>query len=136
MDHQTHVEAKEIGASDSVFQAPHIALFGEKHWSYLQRHYNMTPRELQVARLVCQGFRNGEISRKLKIRHGTVKTHLRNIYRRVRIKSKIQMVLKFLDDTAKFSERSGITPPLPIMEIKKSTEEHPATSKTIQSQSA
>ncbi len=136
MHHPTHLENKDVIADDSVFKTPHIALFGEKHWSYLQKHYHMSPRELQVARLVCEGFRNGEISKKLKIRHGTVKTHLRNIYRRVRIKSKIEMVLKFVDDTARYSARSGITPPFPIMETQKSIEGHSATSKTAQSQRA
>ena len=62
----------------------------------------MTPRELQVAILVCRGFNNDEIAKALKIRHGTVKTHLRNIYRRVRVKSKITLLLKFVEDINKF----------------------------------
>jgi DNA-binding CsgD family transcriptional regulator len=131
MHHSTHSGTKNTGTDDSVFQTPHIALFGEKHWSYLQRRYRMTPRELQIARLVCQGFRNGEISGRLKIKHATVKTHLRNIYRRVRIKSKIEMVLRFVEDTSKFSN----TPPLPVLGINKPPEEPPSTSTTAQSHS-
>lgn len=67
-----------------------------KQWSYLQRRYDLTPRELQIADLVCQGLRNEHIARDLKIRPGTVKTHVRNIYRKVKVQSKITMLLRFM----------------------------------------
>jgi len=67
-----------------------------KQWSYLQRRYDLTPRELQIADLVCRGLRNEHIARDLKIRPGTVKTHVRNIYRKVKVKSKISMLLRFM----------------------------------------
>lgn len=70
-----------------------------KQWSYLQRRYDLTPRELQIADLVCRGLRNEHIARDLKIRPGTVKTHVRNIYRKVKVKSKITMLLRFMAET-------------------------------------
>jgi DNA-binding CsgD family transcriptional regulator len=78
----------------------------------------MTPRELQVAELVCRGYNNDEIAKNLNIKHGTVKTHLRNVYRRVRVKNKIAMLLKFVDQASKFFDTSGITPPIPIVDMK------------------
>ena len=75
-----------------------VVLFDEKQWSYLQRRYQITPRELQIAKFVCQGFNNEQIARALRIKHGTVKTHLRNVYRRVRVRNKILLLLRFLDD--------------------------------------
>ena len=79
----------------------------------------MAPRELQVAKLVCQGFNNEEIAKDLNIQHGTVNTHLRNVYRRVRVKSKITMLLKFVDAALKFYAKSKITLPVPIIDIEK-----------------
>ena len=119
-------ESRNLGAGntkdgESIFWSPRMALLDEKQWAYIQKRYHMTPREVQVAKLICQGLKNGEISGALKIRHGTVKTHLRNIYRRVRVKSKIQMLLKFVDDATGFSAKSGIAPPIPIAEVKKPT---------------
>ena len=120
MDHSRHLGTEEdIRGDESIFQPTHIALLDEKHWSYIQRRYHVSPRELQVAKLVCQGFNNKEIAKELKIKHGTVKTHLRNIYRRIRVKSKIAMLLKLVDAATKFSAKSGITPPIPIVEIEK-----------------
>ena len=119
MRYPQHSETTDIEGGKSLFQHPRIALLNEKHWSYIQRHYNMSPRELQVAELVCQGFNNDEIAKALKIKHGTVKTHLRNIYRRIRVKNKITMLLKFVDSATKFSAKSEITPPVPIAGIEK-----------------
>lgn len=110
---------KDNNISNSLFKRPTVVLLDEKQWSYLQKRYHMTPRELQVARLICEGFNNEDIAKALKIKHGTVKTHLRNIYRRVRVKNKITMLLKFVDTALKFSAKLKITPPIPIVDIKK-----------------
>ena len=110
---------KDINSDNPFFNTPKVALLDEKQWLYVQKRYHMTPRELQVAKLVCQGFNNEEIARALKIQQGTVKTHLRNVYRRARVKNKITMLLKLVDQATKFSTKSRITPPIPIVNIKK-----------------
>ena len=79
------------------------ALLDDKQWSYLCRRYELTPREQQIAELVCQGFRNGNIARHLGIRPGTVKTHVRNIYRKVKVKNKINMLLRFVAEARDLS---------------------------------
>lgn len=107
---------KNIGPDDSFYEHPEVVLLDEQRWSYLQRRYHMSPREVQVADLVCRGFTNGQIATKLKIKHGTAKTHLRNIYRKLRVRNKITMLLKLVDAAGKFSARKGITPPIPIQE--------------------
>ena len=76
-------------------------LIRPKRWEYIQRRYELTPRERQIAELVCQGYRNEDISVQLDISAGTAKTHIRNIYRKVRVKSKISMLLKFIAEAGK-----------------------------------
>jgi len=78
-------------------------LLDKKQWSYVQKRYGLTPRERQVAELICQGVRNGNIARYLRIRPGTAKTHTRNIYRKVHVKSKISMLLRFVTDARELS---------------------------------
>ncbi len=73
-------------------------LLDGRQWSYVRRRYELTPREVQIAEMVCRGFRNDRIARDLKIRPGTVKTHVRNIYRKVKVKSKIAMLLRFVTE--------------------------------------
>ncbi len=99
--------------SDSpVFDRPRINILSEKHWLYIGRQYCMSPREIEVAKLVCQGFDNEEIAGSLKIKEGTIKTHMRNIYRRIRVKSRIEMLLRFVNDAAKSPAKPEIGLPL------------------------
>ena len=112
-------KTKDMRGNESVFQHRQIPLLDEDRWSYLQKRYHITPRELQVTRLVCQGFDNEKIAKALKMKPGTVKTHLRSIYRRAHVKSKIEMLLKFMNTVAKFSAKSGTTPPIPIVDTEK-----------------
>jgi DNA-binding CsgD family transcriptional regulator len=106
----------KIEKDETLFKRPAGVLLDEKQWLYLRKRYHMTTRELQVAILVCRGFNNDEIGKALKIRHGTVKTHLRNIYRRVRVKSKVTLLLKFIEDVNKFYEAETAQAPIRIEE--------------------
>ena len=96
-------QAENIGGSDVGFKQPDVILLNERQWSYVQNRYNLTPRELQIAELVCKGLRNGNIAKYLRIKPGTVKTHTRNIYRKVHVKSKIAMLLRFVTDSRDLS---------------------------------
>lgn len=53
----------------------------------------LTPRELEIIRLVSEGLRNKEISRRLFIAEGTVKLHLHNIYEKLGVRSRLKLVL-------------------------------------------
>jgi DNA-binding NarL/FixJ family response regulator len=114
-------ERKNIGSDDSFYSRPDVTLLDEDRWAYIQNRYKMSPRELQVAKLVCRGFSNGDIAGELKIKDGTAKTHLRNIYRRIRVKNKIALLLKFIEQANKFSTDSEIPPSNPIIDIKQSS---------------
>jgi len=95
----------------SMHDRPDVILLNDKQWSYVQSRYDLTPRERQIAELILQGHRNGKIAAVLSIKPGTVKTHTRNIYRKVHVKSKIAMLLKFVTDTRDFfSQYDGFHP--------------------------
>lgn len=91
------------GSGDSGYKQPDVILLDQKQWSYVQNRYNLTPRERQIAELVCKGLRNGNIAKYLRIKPGTVKTHTRNIYRKIHVKSKIAMLLRFVTDSRDLS---------------------------------
>jgi DNA-binding CsgD family transcriptional regulator len=124
MKENQHSITGKFNDDDPVLEEPRVSLLNAKQWLYIRKRYHMSPRELHVAKLVCEGFPNKEIAKALKIKPGTVKTHMRNIYRRVRIKRKIEMLLKFVDDATKFSNNSGTIPPIPIVEVKEKSEKH------------
>ena len=92
-------QTESLGSSSSGYKQPDVILLNQRQWSYVQSRYNLTPRERQIAELVCNGLRNGSIAKYLQIKPGTVKTHTRNIYRKVHVKSKIAMLLRFITDS-------------------------------------
>ena len=89
-DGLTGAEKPDLGRS--------LMLLDRTQWSYLSRRYDLTPREVQIAELVCQGLRHGSIAGQLSIQPGTVKTHIRNIYRKVKVKNKMNMLLRFVSE--------------------------------------
>jgi DNA-binding NarL/FixJ family response regulator len=91
-----------------------VLLLNPKQWRYVQSLYNLTPRERQIAELVCEGLRNESIASRLHIKSGTVKTHIRNIYRKVQVKSKIAMLLQFVSEAREFSNHKLQRPTIGI----------------------
>jgi DNA-binding NarL/FixJ family response regulator len=53
----------------------------------------LTPRELDVARLVAIGATNQEIATKLFISESTVKTHINSIFNRLNLKNRSQLAI-------------------------------------------
>jgi DNA-binding NarL/FixJ family response regulator len=100
--------------NDSHYKKPKLIPLNTKQWSYVQHLYSLTPREREIAEQICQGLGNGGIARNLRIRPGTVKTHTRNIYRKVRVKNKIAMLLRFLNDVRDISTDLGQAQSIPV----------------------
>jgi DNA-binding NarL/FixJ family response regulator len=53
----------------------------------------LTPRELQILRDVATGLRNKPIGARLGIAEGTVKIHLHNIYEKLKITGRLELIL-------------------------------------------
>jgi DNA-binding NarL/FixJ family response regulator len=53
----------------------------------------LTPRELEIVRMVSQGLRNKIIAERLSISEGTVKVHLHNIYEKMGVDGRLELVL-------------------------------------------
>ncbi len=53
----------------------------------------LTAREIEVVRLVARGLRNKEIADQLSITEGTVKAHLRTIFEKLGIDSRMKLIV-------------------------------------------
>ncbi|HJU44084.1 MAG TPA: response regulator transcription factor [Vicinamibacterales bacterium] len=58
-----------------------------------RRVFGLTPRELEIVRMVVGGFTNKEIGEKLAIGENTVKSHLTHIFNKVGSSSRIELAL-------------------------------------------
>jgi DNA-binding NarL/FixJ family response regulator len=54
----------------------------------------LTQRELEITRLVSQGLANKAVAGELGVQEGTVKLHLHNIYRKLRVSNRVELLLK------------------------------------------
>lgn len=57
--------------------------------------YQISKRELEIIKLVCEGKSNQEIADALFVSLGTVKSHLYNVYNKLGIKNRIQLTKLF-----------------------------------------
>jgi NarL family two-component system response regulator LiaR len=64
---------------------------------------SLTPREMDVLRLLARGYSNKEIARTLHLVEETIKSHVRHILAKLGVQSRTQAVLAAI--------RSGIVPP-------------------------
>ena len=53
----------------------------------------LTPRERETVRLVALGLRTGEMSSRLGITAGTVKTHLHRVYHKLKVNNRVALTL-------------------------------------------
>ena len=129
MTRSRYSRTKDIGGEGSVFESKHKVLLNNNQWSYLRRHYRLTNRELQVGKLVCRSYSNKEIAKTLKIKPGTVKTHLLNIYRKAHVTSKVALLLTFANAASKSSVKPVVVSAIPIVDIKKPVKKRSASAK-------
>lgn len=74
----------------------------------------LSNREAEVAVLVSQGLPNKQVAEKLFVTEKTVKFHLTNIYKKMNVKSRAQLIvwclphMSFVEDAAVGNQNRGI----------------------------
>lgn len=53
----------------------------------------LTPREIEIVRMMAEGLRNRAIADRLGISEGTVKVHLHNVYEKLGLDGRLELVL-------------------------------------------
>lgn len=84
-------QGEQFFDSDTVTQAMQAAASGSGPST--DASGTLTPRELEIVRMVAQGLRNRVIGERLVISESTVKVHLHNIYEKLGIEGRLELVL-------------------------------------------
>ena len=127
MQQPKHIETN----NGSLLELHKMALLDDRQWRQIQKRYFISPRELQIAKLICHGFNNDEIAEDLDIKRGTVKTHIRNIYRRIRVKNKLELLLTFLHDAAAGLSAESDSKPLILKVLESANRDKKTANKRI-----
>jgi DNA-binding NarL/FixJ family response regulator len=98
---------QRIAAGDVVVSEPrpHTHPLDSPELSWPLRHLGLTVRESEAIALLVLGQRNREIAESMYVSVDTVKTHLRNAYRKLQVRNRAEAVATALKD-ADFSRRS------------------------------
>ncbi|MCP4901165.1 MAG: helix-turn-helix transcriptional regulator [bacterium] len=76
------------------WQRRHDIEFNEAWISTLAR-FDITPRQAEIAALICQGMSNNDIADDLCISLQTVKTHVHNIFAKTGVRNRVQLTNLF-----------------------------------------
>jgi DNA-binding CsgD family transcriptional regulator len=71
--------------------------FKAKEWEYLRQCWHLTPRQVEVAKLMCEGRDNAQIAKKLHIAYNTVRVHLGHICSKVGVRGRVGLIVAFDD---------------------------------------
>jgi DNA-binding NarL/FixJ family response regulator len=98
---------QQVAAGDLVVSEPrpHTHPLDSPELSWPLRHRGLTVRESEAMALLVLGQRNREIAESMYVSVDTVKTHLRNAYRKLQVRNRAEAVATALED-ADFSRRS------------------------------
>lgn len=64
----------------------------QRHQAFENASATLTPRELEITRMVTQGLRNKEIATRLAITEATVKFHLHSIYEKLHVDGRFALI--------------------------------------------
>lgn len=88
-----HLEKRFLLHAQNSYDSKKMA--NESH--FLKNDYEMTRREIEIMGYIYSGYKNNDIAALLNIAPNTVKKHLTNIYSKLEITSKTEL-LKFIMD--------------------------------------
>jgi len=90
-------EILDVGAGVAArLRMSFAQLFDSKAWLIVKKEFGLTNREIQVAVLMCKGYNWQSIAEKLGIKHGTIKSHNKAIYRKLKVSNGRRLVLKLI----------------------------------------
>jgi DNA-binding CsgD family transcriptional regulator len=87
-----------------------------RHWTYAQRPSfgwaSLTDTERRVVDLVSSGLTNREVAQRLFLSHHTVAFHLRQVFRKVDVCTRVQLTRDWLEQPAAIAagRRAAVSP--------------------------
>ena len=98
-------ETPSAEAFEEIAQAQHVKIVTEQANEPIK---NLTKRELEILRLVAEGLTNEEIGKRIFISEKTVKTHLTNIFDKLKVNNRFKAALLIMNKSPDQSPQASV----------------------------
>ncbi|MHC4573176.1 MAG: response regulator transcription factor [Planctomycetota bacterium] len=71
-------------------------MFSSRQWKHIQKGFQLTPRQTEIAKLVCEGLNNKQIAKKCHITYNTTRTHVARICAKIAAHGRAQLILRLI----------------------------------------
>ncbi len=71
-------------------------MFTSRQWNHIQRGFQLTPRQTEIAKFVCEGLSNKQIARKCHITYNTARTHVAHICAKIAVHGRAELILRLI----------------------------------------
>lgn len=71
-------------------------MFSSKQWNYIQKGFQLTPRQAEITKLICEGLNNNKIAKKCHITYNTARTHVAHICAKVVVHGRADLILRLI----------------------------------------
>ncbi len=96
IEYKEKIDYEKIKSLISLFSNSILSkrIGAKKEHSKAQSKIKLTKREIEISKLITEGYSNKEISKQTFISEGTCRNHISNIYNKLNVKNRIQAVNK------------------------------------------
>jgi len=71
-------------------------MFSSRQWNHIQKGFHLTPRQTEIAKLVCEGLNNNQIAKKCHITYNTARTHVAHICAKIAAYGRAELILRLI----------------------------------------
>ena len=82
-------------------------MLDEQAWRELGRHLKLSPREIEIARCILDDCKETAIASELGISPHTVRTHVERLYRKMGVRSRVEFVVRLVDEYLRLVREAG-----------------------------
>ncbi len=98
--HQPHVTNSTSSARIGPAVFAGRSLFAADAWKSIAESLRLSPRELQIVQCVFDDETEESIAQRLSISSHTVHSHMERVYRKLRVTSRVQLVIRTVAEHA------------------------------------
>lgn len=92
--HQAIISINEGGSPMSAAIARKVVSSFSSNYNRIRQNENLTPREMEILQLLSKGLKYKEIGNNLSLSVDTIRSHIRHIYEKLQVNSKIEAINK------------------------------------------